>query len=133
MKIKRLKTSVKAFTLIEVMVAMFVVATAISALMLKMMSLVDNTLYLDNKTVAHWVAMNQIELQRISNKSTNRVLKEEKTGQEDMANRTWYWTVKPIKTANEGFAQLTVSVSDEPESNAPIVTVMALTDKFHRK
>ena len=115
------------------MVALFIVALAISALMLKMMSLVDNTVYLDKKTVAHWVAMNQVELQRLENKVSNRLLDDELTGQEEMANRTWYWKIKPVKTANEGFVQLHVSVSDEVDMQNPLVTLMALTDKHHRK
>ncbi|MCR8923241.1 type II secretion system minor pseudopilin GspI [Dasania sp. GY-MA-18] len=123
----------QGFTLIEVMVALFIVATAISALMLKMMSLVDDTVYLDQKTIAHWVALNQIELQRISNKNSNKVLSEQKSGQEEMANRTWYWQIKPVKTANEGFIQMQVSVSDEPNSNQPLVTVMAMADIYHRR
>ncbi|WP_339671095.1 type II secretion system minor pseudopilin GspI [Dasania marina] len=126
-------TKQRGFTLIEVMVALFIVATAVSALMLKMMSLVDDTIYLDQKTVAQWVALNQIELQRISNKNSNTVLKDEKSGQEEMANRTWYWKIKPIKTANQGFIQMQVSVSDQPNSDQPLVTIMALADSFHRR
>lgn len=126
-------TKQRGFTLIEVMVALFIVATAISALMLKMMSLVDDTVYLDKKTVAHWVAMNQIELERIRNQQTNRLMSDEKKGESEMANRTWYWVIKPIKTANKGFIQLQVSVSDEQDSNQPLVTVMALADKHHRR
>ena len=133
MKTRTAINTPRGFTLIEVMVALFIVALAISALMLKMMSLVDNTVYLDKKTVAHWVAMNQVELQRLENKNSNRLLSDELTGQEDMANRTWYWKIKPVKTANEGFIQLHVLVSDEADMQNPLITLMALADKHHRK
>ena len=119
------------FTLIEVMIAMFIVATAISALMLKMMSIVDDTVYLEQKTVAHWVAMNQLELLRIKNQHTNQLLTEEISGEEDMAGRQWYWRAKPVKTGDDGFIQIEMSVSDGAEDE-PIMTVMSLTDRYHK-
>lgn len=123
----------RGFTLIEVMVALFVVAMAVSALMLKMMSLVDNTAYLESKTVASWVAMNQLELERLANQHTNQLLTDEKTGQETMVGRDWYWRIKPIKTANNGFIQLQVSVSLSADVSDPVVTMTTLADRYHQQ
>jgi len=121
------------FTLVEVMVALLVVVMSISALLDNMMGNVDNTAYLRDKTIAHWVALNQLELERIRNKATNGLLREEKSGTEEMAGREWHWTIKPvlIKGDWEGFAQLTISVSDEPEGEA-VVTLVGITDSFHK-
>lgn len=126
-------TKVSGFTLIEVMVALFVVVFTLSALMLKTMSIVDNTAYLHNKTVAHWVALNQLELARLNNQQTNQLLSSETSGVENMVGQQWFWRIKPITTANSGFVQLQVSVALEREVEQPIVTVMGMIDSYHRR
>jgi general secretion pathway protein I len=99
--------------------------------MLKMMSIVDDTVYLEQKTVAHWIAMNQLELLRIKNKHSNRLLAEEISGEETMAGRQWYWRAKPKKTGDDGFIQIEMSVSAGADDE-PIMTVMSLTDRYHK-
>lgn len=121
------------FTLVEVMVALLVVALSVSALLSNMMGNVDNTAYLRDKTIAHWVALNQLELMRITNKNTNTLLTDEITGSEQMAGREWFWRIKPvlIKGDWEGFAQLTVSISDSRDGQA-LVTLVGITDAYHK-
>ena len=125
------KTS--GFTLVEVMVALFVVVFALSALMLKTMTIIDSTAYLHNKTVAHWVALNQLELARLSNLQTNQLLTDEINGEQPMVGQQWFWRIRPIKTANSGFVQLQVSVGLDRELEQPIVTVMGMIDRYHRR
>ena len=121
------------FTLVEVMVALLVVALSVSALLSNMMGNVDNTAYLRDKTIAHWVALNQLELMRITNKNTNTLLTDEISGSEQMAGREWFWRIKPvlIKGDWEGFAQLTVSISDSRAGQA-LVTLVGITDAYHK-
>lgn len=121
------------FTLVEVMVALLVVAMSISALLSSMMGNVDNTAYLRDKTIAHWVAVNQLELERIRNKNTNALLKAETSGSEEMAGREWFWRIKPVLNKGdwEGFAQLTITVSDGPDEE-PLVTLVGIIDRFHK-
>ena len=121
------------FTLVEVMVALLVVALSVSALLSNMMGNVDNTAYLRDKTIAHWVALNQLELMRITNKNTNTLLTDEISGSEQMAGREWFWRIKPvlIKGDWEGFAQLTVSISDSRDGQA-LVTLVGITDAYHK-
>ena len=130
---KRVASRVHAsgFTLVEVMVALFVVVFALSALMLKTMTIVDSTAYLHNKTVAHWVALNQLELARLSNQQSNQLLTEQTSGEQAMVGQQWFWRIKPIKTANNGFMQLQVSVGLDRELEQPIVTVMGMIDRYH--
>lgn len=129
----RMKKNNAGFTLVEVMVALLVVAMSVSALLDSMMGHVDNTAYLRDKTIAHWVALNQLELERIRNRSTNALLREEKSGSEEMVGREWYWTIKPVLVKGdwEGFAQLTITVTDQPEGD-PLVTLVGITDSFHK-
>lgn len=130
-KATRRRTALSGFTLVEVMVALFVVVFALSALMLKTMTIVDSTAYLHNKTVAHWVALNQLELARLSNQQSNQLLTEQTSGEQSMVGRQWFWQIKPVKTANNGFMQLQVSVGLDRELEQPIVTVMGMIDRYH--
>lgn len=125
-------SKIKGFTLIEVMVALVVVALSISALSFQMMGGIDNTAYLRDKTIASWVASNQLELERLANKRSNALLKEEKTGSEEMAGREWFWRVKPLKVALDKAVKLEVSVAATAEGN-PLVTLVGITDQYHEQ
>ena len=122
------------FTLVEVMVAMMIVAVAISSLLFQMMSTIDNTAYLRDKTIAHWVALNQQELLYLENENTNRVIRGERSGSEKMAGREWFWRVKPLKTASDdnNFQQLEIRVSDVENDDSSIVSIRLLLDQYHR-
>ena len=123
----------RGFTLVEVMVALIIVATSISALLVQIMGNVDNTAYLRDKTIAHWVALNQLELLYLENQNTNKLFNRERSGSETMVGREWYWTVKPKKTPNEGFLQLELSVKTDEDDDSALVTVMGLIDHYHIK
>lgn len=122
------------FTLVEVMVAMLIVAVAISSLLFQMMSTIDNTAYLRDKTIAHWVALNQQELLYLENENTNLVVRGERSGSETMAGREWFWRVKPLKVAStdNNFQQLELTVSDTEGADSSIVSIRFLLDQYHR-
>lgn len=124
------KTS--GFTLVEVMVAMLIVAVAISSLLFQMTSTIDNTAYLRDQTIAQWVALNQLELVYLENQQTNTLLEKERSGSEIMAGREWYWRIKPIQTAADGFLQLEVSVRAAANDETSVVTVTGMIDQFHK-
>ncbi len=123
----------RGFTLVEVMVALMIVAVAVSSLLFQMMSTINNTAYLREQTIAHWVALNQLELVYLENKKSNRLLTAERSGTEEMAGKEWFWSIKPVKTDNDNFAQIIVSVyADEDDQESSIVSVTGLIDRFHR-
>lgn len=119
------------FTLVEVMVALLIVAVAISALLFQMMSNIDNTAYLRDKTIAHWVALNQLELVYLENQNTNLLIDRERRGSEKMAGREWFWRIKPLQSLADGFVQLQVTVRLSEDEESSIVTVMGLIDSYH--
>lgn len=119
------------FTLVEVMVAVAVIAIAISAILFQMMSSVDNLAYLRDKTFAQWVALNQLERATLENNHSNAVPDRTTQGSEQMAGREWFWTITPVKTAADGFMQLEVSVTAERNDEAALVTVVGLVDVYH--
>jgi general secretion pathway protein I len=119
------------FTLVEVMVALVIVAVSISALLVQIMGNIDNAAYLRDKTIAHWVALNQLELAYLENQHSNQLINRERSGTETLAGREWYWQMLPKETANEAFLQLQVSVRLDPDDEAALVTVAGLIDQFH--
>lgn len=121
----------RGFTLVEVMVALLIVAIAVSSLLFQMMSTIDNTAYLRDQTIAHWVALNQLELVYIENENTNQMIDVARTGSVQMAGRDWYWTITPIATANNRFVQLQVTVRENENDESSIVSVTGLIDNYH--
>jgi general secretion pathway protein I len=123
---------ITGFTLVEVMVAMLIVTVAISSLLFQTRSTMDNTAYLRDKTIAQWVALNQLELVYLENQHTNKLIRKARSGNEEMAGRDWYWEIKPLKTVANGFLQLEVSVREKEDDDSSIVTLIGLIDQYYK-
>ena len=104
------------FTLLEVMVALVVLATALAAMIKGTAANAANAAYLRDKTLAHWVGMNVVAEQRLEGKWGEGVQR----GEEDMGLHTWYWTSILSKTFDEDVRRLDVEVrgSDDREASA---------------
>ena len=121
------------FTLVEVLVAVAIVALAVTGILVAMMRQIDGTAYLRDKLFAHYVALNQIELALLANAHSNQIPHEAFTGVDEMAGRNWYWRALPKKTAQDGAVQLEISVSDqEGKDAASLVSLSAILDSFHQ-
>jgi general secretion pathway protein I len=102
----------RGFTLIEVLVALAIVAIGMAAVLEAMASSADTAQYLQSKTFAEWVALNRIETVRLSGAvptagSSNDTL--------EYAGRSWEWRqkVSPAKFADlliPGMVQIEVDV-----------------------
>jgi general secretion pathway protein I len=57
---------VRGFTLIEVMVALFVIALGVGALLTTLVSAADNVAYLRDRSFAQWIAFNRLAEIRLS-------------------------------------------------------------------
>jgi general secretion pathway protein I len=128
-----MRSNNSGFTLVEVMVALLIVAVAISALLFRMMTNIDNTAYLRDKAIAQWVAMNQLTELRLRNRHSNSVPDREQEGSEQQLGHEWYWRAVPKKTAAEGFVQIAVAVYQQRDDQEPLVTVTGLLDQYHRE
>lgn len=129
---RKLSGKNRGFTLIEVMIAMLVVGLAVSALLVRMAGYVDSTAYLRDKSIAQWVALNQLTLERLANQKSNRLVDSEKTGSESMAGREWFWRLTPVETGAEGFVQLEVTVFRDAAREDPVATIIGYIDSYHR-
>lgn len=108
----RTSSTARGFTLLEVLVALAIVAVALAALVRTGAQATDNTGYLERKTFAHWVAMNQLTELQATGQGLARGRSE---GTEEMAGIEWHWqrSVKP--TPDPRLMQVDIVVGREGE------------------
>jgi len=115
------------FTLLEVMVALFVIAVALGGAIKVMGNAAYNSNRLVNKTFANWVALNQMAELRLKGEWPKIG---ETDGNQEMSDRQWKWTQKTIKTDDENIKRIEVSVwAEADDSDEPYVTVVGFLAK----
>ena len=114
------------FTLIEVLVALAIIATSIGAILSSSGSQAEQTLYLKQKTVAHWVALNEITQLQI-NKTWPELGKFD--GDTSMANNEWYWIRTVQKTEDENSREVEFEVFSDKERLKNITKLTAFIIK----
>ncbi|MEH6593217.1 MAG: type II secretion system minor pseudopilin GspI [Halioglobus sp.] len=114
------------FTLIEVMVALAVVAVALPALMVALYQQIDGTAYLRDKSLAHMVAANKLTEIRIVAESTRSLPLGRESGLQEMAGREWYWWLESSETEVPDFHRLEIKVAGAEENeDEPLITLAA--------
>lgn len=98
------------FTLIEVLVALVIVAVGMSALMGALSSSAKTVVYMQDKTFAEWVALNQIATVRIALQKGQIPGTGNTTGDIDLANRTWHWRQEVVDSQVPGIRRIDVKV-----------------------
>ena len=95
------------FTLLEVMIALLVIALGIGAVINTTSESGWKSAQLKQKTIASWVAQNEIALYRARrtwDKKSNR------SGETEMANAVWTWQMKITPTEDPGVRRIDVDV-----------------------
>jgi len=107
----------RGFTLIEVLVALFIVALGIGALLSTLTSAATTIDHLRDKSFAEWVALNQITQARLASTSTGTG---SSSGEVDFAGTKWYWRQQVVDQGMAGMRRIDVEVSRtaSPESSA---------------
>lgn len=122
-----MKNKNTGFTLLEVMVALFIVAIALGGVIKVMGNAAQNSSRLTSKTFAQWVALNQVAKLRITKQWPK--LGENK-GKEEMAGREWEWVQTTIKTEDENIKRVEISVHLVDDSNSsPFATVIGFLSR----
>ena len=80
--------SARGFTLLEVLIALAIVAMSAGALLGTITSSASNVSYLKDKTLAEWVALNRLTEIRISQQMPD---KGKRTGNAEMGGLRWQW------------------------------------------
>ena len=107
------------FTLIEVMVALAVVALAVPALLFTMDQQIDGTAYLRDRSLAQIVASNRLAELRLALRGGQLSLRGSSTGVEEMAGREWFWRVQSQGTEVPDFSRVEVQVRSVESDEAP--------------
>ncbi len=103
----------RGFTLVEVMVALTVVAVTLPALLFLLSQQVDGTAYLRDRSIAQWVAADRVAEVRLAVARQRRARAGVIAGETERAGRTWNWRSEIQETPVAGFMRLTVTVSEE--------------------
>ncbi len=99
---------VSGFTLIEVLAALIIVSLGMLGVIEAVSQTARNDAYLRDKTIAHWVAMNQLTKVRLE----TRAPKIDKSSDEvEMAQRRWRWNMVVTQTPVETVRRIDISVA----------------------
>jgi general secretion pathway protein I len=95
------------FTLVEVLVALVIVAVGMSALLAALSSAADNTNYLRDKTFAQWVALNRVAEVRLQGRMPS---KGKESGEVEFAGNRWQWEQEVSELDVPGVVRMDVKV-----------------------
>jgi general secretion pathway protein I len=95
----------RGFTLIEVLVALAIVAIGMAAVLSTITSSARTVLYMRDKTLANWVALNHIAEQRLQPQMPQLGNTD---GDVDYAGQKWHWRQETVATAVKGMVRMDV-------------------------
>ncbi len=105
----------RGFTLLEILIALAVLATSLFAIIKMSTENVSNTAHIRDKTVAQWTALNLITEMQVQNiwPTTGTA-----NGQQEMAGKDWYWTSLVSQTSDADVRKVEISVLHSSDDNA---------------
>jgi general secretion pathway protein I len=95
------------FTLVEVLVALTIVALGLSALMIAVTSTARTSGFLRDKTLAQWMALNRLSEVRLN---LTKFGQNTDTGEISFANRTWHYDTRYFDTSIATMKRVVVRV-----------------------
>ena len=106
------------FTLVEVLVALAIVAFGLTALLATTTETARASGYLRVKTLAQWIALNRITEARLEGEPP---ADENMSGDIEYAGETWRWELKTLKTPVKGIVRLEAraQLADASEDSWP--------------
>lgn len=97
-----------AFTLVEVMVALAIIALSLTAVAAKMGRMIDTSNAMRERTYASWIAQNKIAELRLANVVPEVTAT---SGEVDYANSVWDWRAVVSESGIENLYRVDVSIS----------------------
>lgn len=107
------------FTLLEVLVALAIIAIALTALIKGLAMNAANTAYLRDRTFTQWVAMNVVAEERLKNDAS---ASKQASGSERLGGHEWFWRYRLADTLDAGIKRMEVEVRAEEDGDAPVIT-----------
>jgi general secretion pathway protein I len=116
------RSSSAGFTLVEVLVALVVVAIGLAALMLAVSGTARTSGYLRDKAIAQWIGLNRLTEVRLN---TNKFGTNTDAGEVTFANRTWHYDTRYYDTSFSSMQRLSVRVyaGDKKTKGNPLAEV----------
>lgn len=105
------------FTLLEILVAVSIFAIAAVALLNAQRTQITTSQHLEEKTYAHWVALNHLAEMRLTGRFPDMGQME---SQAEMAGQTWLLITKVQATPTPNVRLLSVSVARQPDQDHPL-------------
>lgn len=99
--------SIRGFTLVEVLVALVIVALGLTALMITVSSSARSSGYLRDKALAQWIALNRLVEVRLSLKQSGLYAD---AAELEYANRHWHYDTRYFDTSNASMRRVVVRV-----------------------
>jgi general secretion pathway protein I len=111
----------RGFTLLEVMVALVIVALGLMAAFGQVNQTLTVASRLREKTLAHWVAMNEMTRLRLLGEFPAIGTRSDEV---EMARTTWRYTIKVVKTPLDALRRVDISIAfaDRPDSVVTTLT-----------
>jgi general secretion pathway protein I len=106
----------RGFTLIEVIIALFVVALGIGALLSALVSSADSLGRLRDKSMAEWIALNRISEVRLSGRKPTAGVT---SGSVEYGGRPWSWQQIVSDPGLAGMLRIDVQVAPSSENIRP--------------
>jgi general secretion pathway protein I len=97
----------RGFTLVEVLVALMVVAIGLAALMVAVSGTARSSAYLRDKTLAQWIALNRLTEVRLN---VTKFGQNTDKGELDFAGRTWHYDTRYFDTSIATMKRVVVRV-----------------------
>jgi general secretion pathway protein I len=118
--ISRRAKSAAGFTLVEVLVALMVIAIGLAALMIAVSGTARTSGMLRDKTIAGWIALNRLAEVRLNLTKSGQ---NNDTGELDFANRKWHYDTRYFNTSINSMKRVVVRVyaGDAKSKGNPLI------------
>ncbi len=109
----------RGFTLLETMIALMIVAVALPALVTLVMTQLDGSAAIRDKTYAYWIAENQLtryrllQQQKMLKAIPDYTLPTQESGEVEMAGLSWQWQMRSVDMESlpvKGFKRIDIDV-----------------------
>lgn len=108
----------KGMTLLEVLVAMMILAVGCMAVIRTTGQQVRNLARLEDKMVAGWVADNQLAQLYLGDLTLSPLWLQ---GNSMMASRQWFWRCRSRQTTDSHLLAVDIEVDSEPDFSQPVL------------